>query len=142
AASVVATNGSFDGRVAHAVVDDVWYTLGPIEDWSLVPEASSLRQRGNYVLALRREGEQRPLGVFALRPRLAPGVSELVQSCQHHGVRLAMLNAGDQIVAQEIARRAGVALLDRDNALGVIQAGQKEGAYVSFVSDHAGAAVA
>src|SRR5262249_52408807 len=89
-----------------------------------------------------REGEQRPLGVFALRPRLASAVSELVQRCQRYGVRLVMLNAGDQIVAQEIARRAGVALLDSDNAMEVIRAKQKEGAYVAFVSDNAGAAAA
>jgi magnesium-transporting ATPase (P-type) len=145
ATSVSATDGTFDGRVARAAVEGVCYTLGPIEYWSLappVPEVSSLRQRGNYVLALCREGEQRPLGVFALCPRLASGVSELVQSCQRYGVRLSMLNAGDQIVAQEIARRAGITLLERDNALEVLQARQKEGAYVAFVSDHAGAAAA
>lgn len=141
-ASVSATDGSFDGRVARATIEGVSYTLGSIEDWSLVPEASPLRQRGNYVLALNREGEQRPLGVFALRPRLAPGVSDLVQTCQRYGVQLAMLNAGDQIVAQEIARRAGVGLIDRDDVLGAIQARQKEGAFVAFVSDHAGAAAA
>jgi cation-transporting P-type ATPase I len=142
AASASATNGSFDGRVARATVKGVCYTLGPIEDWSLVPEASTLRQRGNYVLALHREDEQRPLGVLALRPRLAAGVPELVQSCQRYGVQLAMLAAGDQIVAQGIARRAGVALTDGDNALEVIHARQAEGTYVAFVSDNAGAAAA
>ena len=142
AASASATHGSFDGRVARATVKGVWYTLGPIADWSLVPAVSSLRQRGNYVLALHREGEQRPLGVLALHPRLALGVSELVQSCQRYDVQLAMLTAGDQIVAQGIARRAGVALTDGDNALEVIQARQAEGTYVAFVSDNAGAAAA
>ena len=53
-----------------------------------------------------------------------------------------MLTAGDQIVAQGIARRAGVALTDGDNALEVIQARQAEGTYVAFVSDNAGAAAA
>ncbi len=142
AASVSASDGSFDGKVAHAAVAGICYALGPIEDWSLVPEASSLRQRGNYVLALWREGEQRPLGVFVLRPRLAPGVPELVGTCQRYGVRLAMLTAGDQLVAQEIARRAGVALVDGDSALAVIQAQQTEETFVAFVSDHAGAAAA
>jgi magnesium-transporting ATPase (P-type) len=142
AATASATEGTFDGKVARATIKGVRYTLGPIEDWSLVPEASSLRQRGNYVLALHREGEQRPLGVFALCSRLAPGIAELTQCCQRHGVQLAMLNAGDQIVAQEIARRAGVALIDGDKALEVIQARQAEGACVAFVSDNAGAAAA
>jgi cation-transporting P-type ATPase I len=53
---------------------------------------------------------------------------------------LAMLTAGDQIVAQEIARRAGLALINSDNALEVLQARQTEGLYVAFVSDNAGAA--
>ena len=105
------TAGFFDSRSACATFEGRWYRLGPIEDWSLVPEASNLRQRGKYVLALYREDEQRPLGVFALSPRLAPGVAELVHTCQRHKVQLAMLTAGDQIVAREIAQRTGIALL-------------------------------
>jgi cation-transporting ATPase I len=142
AASVSATDGSFDGKVARAVFKGIRYTLGPIEDWILVPEASTLRQRGNYVLALHQEGDQRPLGIFALCSRLASGVSELVQRCQRYGVPLVMLTAGDQIVAQEIARRAGVALIDGDNALDVIREQQANGLYVAFISDNAEAAAA
>src|SRR6185437_15671172 len=52
-----ATSGSFTGTRATACVEGVSYTLGPIEDWQTLPEAASLRQRGNYVLALYREEE-------------------------------------------------------------------------------------
>ena len=137
---VTAHNGSFDGKVATADFEGIKYTLGPIADWGSVPEAAQLRQRGNYVLVLRCEHEKRPLGVLALRPKLAPGVEELVQICQRHGVQLAVLSSGDQIASQALAYRANITLLAHDDALTAIRAKQKEAALVAFVSDNAGAA--
>src|SRR5258707_344758 len=75
---VAMSNGTFDGKVATASADAVQYSLGPVEDWSAIPEAARLRQRGNYVLVLRSDREEHPLGVFALRPKLASGGSDLV----------------------------------------------------------------
>ncbi len=140
--NVPATRGSFDGKTATAYAEEVRHTLGPIEDWTTIPEAARLRQRGNYVLVLRSQHEEQPLGIFALRPQLVPGIAELVQACQRYGVGLGVLTGGDQIAIQALAHRANVALLDGDNAVGVIRAKQGKGALVAFVSDNAGAAAA
>jgi cation-transporting ATPase I len=142
ASSIRADNGSFDGYIARATIEGKAYSLGPVEDWSALPEAGRLRQRGNFILVLRNEREHRTLGIFALRPRLATGVSELVQMCQRCNVELAILSSGDQLAAQNIARRADIQLLDNDDAVGAIRAKQQQGALVAFVSDNAGAAAA
>lgn len=142
AGSVPAFHGSFDGKTATAYAENVRYTLGPVEDWSALPEAARLRQRGSYVLVLYSEHAQRPLGVFDLRPRLAAGVSDLVEACQRYGVELTVLTNGDQIAAQALAHRASIPLLESDDALGVIRARQQEGGFVAFVSDNIGASSA
>ncbi len=137
--AVAATSGSFDGTVASAFVDSICYTLGPLDDWGAVPEASSLRQRGNVVLALRRVEEGRPLALLALRPHLAPEVQTLVTICQRSGVELALLSQGDELAVRALAHRAQIALLESDSALTVIAERQQRGELVAFVSDHAGA---
>jgi len=136
---VNATDGSFDGKEASAFVERRRYTLGPVEDWRNLPEAGSLRQRGNYVLVLRRERHEKPLALFALRPRLTPGVQTLVASCQRSGVELAMLSQGDELALQALANRAQIPLLEGHSALDVITERQQKGALVAFVSDHTGA---
>jgi calcium-translocating P-type ATPase len=104
-----------------------------------LPEAASLRQRGNYILALRREETKKPLALFALRPRLAPGVQTLVATCQRLGVELALLSQGDELALRALAYRAHIKLLESDSALKVIAERQQKGDLVAFVSDHAGA---
>lgn len=136
---VNATGGSFDGRVATAYAEDGRYTLGPVEDWGKVPEAASFRQRGNYLLALQREQQERPLALFALRPHLTPGVQTLVAACQRRGVELALLSQGDELALRFLAHRAHVTLLEGPSALEVITERQRNGQLVAFVSDHAGA---
>lgn len=140
--SAPAVDGAFDGKTATARIADVCYTLGPVEDWSHQPEAARLRQRGNYVLVLRRENVASPLGLFATRPQLAPGVVELVQTCQRYHVELGVLANGDQIAVQALARRANIPLVESNNAVDAILAQQQERKRVVFVSDNAGAAAA
>jgi cation-transporting P-type ATPase I len=111
--SAPATDGTFDGKTASAQIQGVNYSLGPVEDWSSIPEAARLRQRGNYVLVLRSEHEEKPLGLLGIRPRLA---------------------------AQALVHRANIPLLESDDALSAIRAKQQEGVRVAFVSDNAGAA--
>jgi cation-transporting P-type ATPase I len=67
-------------------------------------------------------------------------MAELVQVCQRYGIGLGVLSGGDQIAVQALARRAQVAYLEGDDAVGAIRAKQAEGAHVAFVSDNAGAA--
>jgi cation-transporting ATPase I len=138
--SVPASEGSFDGKTATAIADGTRYTLGPIEDWGALPEAAPMRQRGNYLLILRREQEERPLALFALRPRLAPGVQELVDTCERHGVEPLLLSTGDQLAVRDLARRAHIALVEDMDALDLIAARQQKGELVAFVSDNANAA--
>ncbi|GCE07392.1 hypothetical protein KDAU_47210 [Dictyobacter aurantiacus] len=136
---ISATGGSFDSRSARATIEDITYTLGPIEDWQSLPEAASLRQRGNYVLVLRREREQRPLALFALRPCLSPEVTTLVEACQRAGVGLALLSQGDELVLRALARRAHIDLIETGSALDVIAERQRRGEIVAFVSDNVSA---
>lgn len=140
--AVAATGGSFDGTCATALIEGTRYTLEPLADWSSLPEAAALRQRGNYVLVLRKEGRETPLALFALRPRLSSGVQALVTACQRRGVELALLSRGDELVLQALARRAHVVLLKSNAALQVIAEWQQRGELVAFVADQAGAMAA
>ncbi len=137
-----AEHGHFDGHTATAEMDGVRYSLGPVSDWSQAPEAAPLRQRGDHALELRREGESKPLAFIALRQRIASGVSELVETCRRARTELVLLPGDDDLVARGLARRAGIAVLDHDDALQAIRARQAQGDYVAFLSDgaHAGAA--
>ena len=73
AGAAKAADGNFDGEVATARISGTRYSLRPVEDQTSLPPAARLRNRGDYVLQLGDEGG--PLGVVALRPRLAPGVA-------------------------------------------------------------------
>ena len=142
AGAVTASDGTFDGKVASAIIDNVRYMLQPVEDWGAYPEAARLRQRGNYVLALHSTQSSRPLSLLALRPRLAHGISELVEMCQRQHVEVGILTAGDQLVAQAVAKRAGISLIECSNTVDLIHTYQQEGLLVAFVSDYAGASAA
>src|SRR6266567_4242182 len=107
-----AADGTFDGKVAAATIEEVRYSLGPVEDGSEIAEAAHLRQRGNYVLVLRREHEEQPLGLVAFRPQLATGTQEFVQTSQRYGIELAVLATGDQIAVRALAQRAHIALAE------------------------------
>ncbi|HEX8996521.1 MAG TPA: HAD-IC family P-type ATPase [Ktedonobacterales bacterium] len=137
-----AQKGRFDGDTATAEIDGVAYQLGTVQDWSQTPEAAPFRQRGDISLALRREGEARPLALIALRPRIADGVNELVDLCRRARIELIMAPGGDALAAHGVARRAGVTALDHDDIISAIRSRQARGDYVAFVSDgsHAGAA--
>lgn len=139
AGNIATTDGTFDGKVATACVEGVRYSLGPLEDAEIIPEAWRLQQRGNYILCLRSEQEAQVLGILALRPRLAPGIAELVACCQRYRIELGVLARGDQRVIQALARRADISLLLEDDVVGAIRMKQQTGAFVAYVSDNAGA---
>src|SRR5579883_1515704 len=140
--TVPASNCYFDGTTATAKLRDETYHLGPPADWSAVPQAATLRQRGAYVLEVRSEREEQPLGLIALRARLAPEIKTLVQVCRRHGVMLEMLPGEDELTAQGIAERAHIPLLRHDDAIAAIRSRQANGEFVAFVSDGAHAAAA
>ena len=84
------TTQSLPSVMKTAAVGGVRYALGPAVDAGLPPVADRLHEQGDYLLLLRREGEGQPLGVLALRPRLAEGATELVHACRRHGVELVL----------------------------------------------------
>jgi cation-transporting ATPase I len=142
AGNVQASDGAFDGVTATATIEGIRYTLGPFtgEHEEDLVEAERLRQRGNYVLVLRSEQEARPLGLLVLRPRLAQGVSTLVECCRRYGIPLELLASQDHPAIQALARRAGISLLFEEDGVAAVRAKQQTGAIVAFISDHAGAA--
>jgi cation-transporting ATPase I len=140
AGRVPATDGTFDGRSATAEIGGTRYFLGPLADPASIPAAAHLRQRGSYLLALRSEG--RLLGIIALRPRLAAGVRELVDTCERYRVELALVGGGDRAVGQSVAHRAGVPLFAHQDAMEAVKERQREGKVVALVSDSARGAAA
>ena len=139
-------DGSFDGITATALVGGTRYTLGPPPDGTAAATVKRLRGRGALLLALGSERDKRTLALFVLRPRLAPGVNDLVAMCQRHGVELGLLGEGDAAAAQAVAQRTGVALVETQTqthgAVAAVRARQQSGALVGLVSDSAHAAAA
>ncbi|HEV2405556.1 MAG TPA: haloacid dehalogenase, partial [Ktedonobacterales bacterium] len=133
-------DGSFDGYAARATSAGDRYALRPLTGDDPIPAATRLKNRGSRLLVLEHEGDHQPLALFALRPRLAPGLDELVQMCRRTGVRLWMLPAGDHETARAVASRAGISLLSEESAIFAIRTRQASGALVAFVADSARAA--
>ncbi len=140
---LAATDGHFSGNVARATIGGVTYTLGPVHKHDDLPAVARLRHRGDYLLVLRSEQEEEALGILALRPRLAPGVTELVETCRKYGVDIRMLSIGSNpVTAQAIANRTGVLILPAEDTMQAIRHKQAEGGRAAFVSDNAHAAEA
>jgi calcium-translocating P-type ATPase len=141
AGTALAADGAFDGEVATARIGDVRYSLQAVGDGDRVPEMNRLQHWGDRLLLLRSGLEEEPLGVLALRPKLAPEVTELVRTCRRHGVEIGMIAAGDLAASQAVAGRAGVPLI-ADDPVEAVRKRQEEGALVALVSDGAHAAAA
>jgi calcium-translocating P-type ATPase len=135
------SDARFNGLWATATVDGERYTLGPPEDPDQVPDAFLSQHAGGYLLELCQEEEDRPLGLVALRPRLAPGTRKLAATCQRLGVSLEVLAGGAPQAAAGIARRLDVKVVPSADALASIRARQKA-ALVALVSDSTEAAPA
>ncbi len=136
-----ATDGAFDGTTATAIMDGVAYTLGPPPPGEPLPRRARVHHRGEYPLLLRVADGGRALGLVTLRPRLAPGVPELVATCARHRVALGVWGAGDPDAAAAVAARAGIPLLDAaTGAPAAIRARQATGALVAFLADSAAGA--
>jgi cation-transporting ATPase I len=142
AADMAASDGHFDGSSARATVRGSIYALSPIDDYTALPEASLLRQRGNHVLKLTRGQDALPIGLFALRVGISATARSLIEVCRRHRVLLALLPGHDALTARAIAARTGISILDSDDALGAIQSRQALGQYVAYISDGAHAGMA
>ena len=106
------------------------------------PAVRRARERGEEALVLREEGGGRALAIVRLRPRLAPGVAELVAACRRQGIELALREEGDRRAARALARRADVPLIVEADLTDVVRERQRAGARVAVVSDSPRAAEA
>ncbi|HZG68913.1 MAG TPA: hypothetical protein VEZ12_19405, partial [Herpetosiphonaceae bacterium] len=75
-----ARQGSCDGLRATAYLNGMRYVLEPLGVPTAPPTARAADWPGDYLLVLRCDREVQPLGLVALRPKLAPGVDELVHA--------------------------------------------------------------
>lgn len=135
AAGGSATDGTFDGSVARARIGEIEYTLGPAEDGENLAGVDRLRRRGDAVLILRVASQGDPIGIFALRPRLAQGITSLVEECRRRDVKLGILTGGNSLTARGVARRSGVPLLTEHNGVEAVRAWQQDGKAVAYLSD-------
>ena len=100
-----------------------------------------LVERGDFLIALGRDGDGGPLAILALRPRLVPGVAALVQTCGRYDVQIILRADEDSPTAQAVARRTGLTLTVAGD-MAAIRQRQLSGARVAFVSDSADGAEA
>jgi calcium-translocating P-type ATPase len=137
AAPAAARDGRFEDDIASAHIGGIRYLLE-----GAGPNGRG-QQPGGFVLALRRSEAKQPLALLSLRPRLSPGVADLVETCRREGVRLAVLPGSEERAPlKALAERAGVELLDPDDPVVAIRACESEGDRVWFLSDSADAAPA
>ncbi len=138
-----AQEGAFDGTTARATLNGMPYTLGPLQHGDVIPATERLRERAGTLLVLRGGHTPRPLALFTLRPRLAPGVSDLVAVCRRHDVKIGVLSGpGITEAARACAGRAGIPLLHEHDIAAGVRSRQQEGALVAVLSDSVHAAEA
>ncbi|MDX6687737.1 MAG: cation-transporting P-type ATPase, partial [Baekduia sp.] len=135
--------GRFDGTAATATIDGRRYELRPAAARE-VPEGAlaSAARRGEEMLVLRAADEGRALATVTLRPRLAAGVTALVDLCARRGVELQVLEAGDPSAATALAGRARVAMVRDADPLRLIDDAHREGLRIAVAADSAAAAPA
>ena len=139
---VQATDGSFNGLWAQAVVDGQRYFLGPPEEDHAILDLYLATHKGGYMLELCEYESARTLGFVALKPKLKPAAEALVEASQRHGVTLELFSAGAPSVAESVGRRAGIPLDTATDEIATIRARQRSGAIVAYVSDSSDAASA
>jgi hypothetical protein len=106
------------------------------------PEVKRVLQAGEQALVLRDEPAGEPIGYLCLRPRLDPGVAELRQRCEAHGVEVAVLERDDRRASRAVAHRAHLPLIVEAGLTDLVRDRQRLGERVAVLSDSASAAEA
>jgi len=131
----------FQGNVATALVGRSRMRLGEAESLRGIPGAQSLMDRGHRVLVLSREDEARPLGLVALRPRLADGALRLLEACARRDVAVEVLGSSESAVAQLVGEHVPLTVVQAD-AVERVHECQRAGKLVAVLSDSPHAAPA
>jgi cation-transporting ATPase I len=142
AGSAPASNGSFDGTAATALIGGTRFGLRPAEAPEIMAAGERQDHAGEYLLLLENQSAGTPLAILLLRPRLATGLADLVAVCRRHRVKCLLLSGGTGSAGQAIGRRAGISFLDADDAIPIIRQEQRRGGLVALVSDRVGAGAA
>jgi cation-transporting ATPase I len=136
-----ARDAVFEGDAATALVGRSRMRLGAEQSEASIPAAAELRDRGHEVLILSREGDALPLGMVALRPRLAEGALRLLDACERRGVAVELLAEGAPGAAQLVADGVRLPVIESDAAERVRER-QRAGKLVAVLSDSPHAAQA
>jgi len=138
---VSAQEAVFEGDGATALVGRSRMRLGEGGSVGGLPGAAELRGRGHRLLILSREGEVRPLGMVALRPRLAEGALRLLDACEERGIAVELLAESEPAVAHLVGDRARLTVIE-DDAVQRVRERQRSGKLVAVLSDSPHAAPA
>jgi len=141
AGRAAARAGRFEGHAATAWVGHSRLRLGEAESLRDIPGAGELRERGHQVLVLTRDGDAGPLGIVALRPRLADGALRLLDGCAARGVEVELLAESETAVAQLVGDHAHLTVVQADS-VDRVREHQRAGMLVAVLSDSAAAAPA
>jgi cation-transporting ATPase I len=126
-----AAEGEFDGRTATATLRGRTHRLTLVER----PD-----EPGTFGLLLATDAEPEGIGAFVLRPRLAAGLGQLRTACARRGTQLVLLvDRPERRTAHALADRAGLGVLDVEDAVRAVRGLQRSGARVAVVSDSVGA---
>jgi calcium-translocating P-type ATPase len=138
-----AQQAAFEGGTAAALVGGSRMRLVEAEMTGEILDAQPLRGVGHQLLVLRREGESRPLGMVALRPRLAEGALRLLEACRERGVAVEVLAANSAAVRHLVGDHAPVTVTEAP-AVEAVRERQRAGQLVAVLSDspHAAPALA
>jgi cation-transporting P-type ATPase I len=136
-----ARDAVFEGNSATALVGRSRMRLGAAPSDRSLPGAGELRDRGYQLLTLSRERDARPLGMVALRPRLAEGALRLLDACDQRGVAVELLAESVPAAAALVGDRPQLTVIESD-AVERVRERQRAGKLVAVLSDSPHAAPA
>jgi len=129
-----AQDARFAGNAATALVGRSRMRLGGVQVHQGIPGEEELRVGGHQLLVLSREGDARPLGLVALRPRLADGAIALFEACHGRGVAVELLAESEPRVAHLVGDRPLLTVIN-SAAVERVREHQRAGKLVAVLSD-------
>lgn len=136
-----AHEAEFDGDAAVARVGRSRLRLGSSALIEVIPGATRMREQGHLVLVLSDQVTGRPLGVVALRSRLAAGAMRLLGACRQRQIAVELLAEQGSAAAHLVGDRAQLTVVEAD-ALERVDELQRAGKLVAVLSDSPHAAPA